>query len=148
MTLTSTSAPGVDIMVNNQHRDQDRRADRLFLEEAIAHLRHQIQHAIPAGWTEETTEDGRRLIAGGSDAFREVLAETHGDWAEPVQAYLVTVQPRNMLSLLALLEALGRDVSLGEASRAVRTAAIELAEKILCRKRSAFVGRPSSTSST
>lgn len=138
MTLTCIQARGDAAMVTNQHRDQDCRADRAFLEEAIARLRDQAARAIASGWTGETTAGGQRLVvAGGDGPFREVLAETQGGWAEPVQTYLLTVQPMHILSVLALLEAVSREVSRGEASTAVRHAALGVAQLILGKKRPA-----------
>lgn len=141
MAATCTLAEGAVAVVFNQHRDQDRLADRTLLFEAIGHLRHQIQHAVSTGWSAETGEDGRRLIVGGSGVFQEVLAETHGDWAEPVREYLLTVQPRHMLQLLALLEVLGREILTGDASRATRRATLDVAETLLGDGRRARPGR-------
>lgn len=131
MTATSTVTQGVTAVVSNQQRTQDRLADHALLEEAIGHLRHQVQHAVSSGWSADTTDDGRHLIVGGSGPFQEVLAETHGDWAQPVREYLLTVQPRHALSLLALLETLSREISTGDASRATRNATLKLAESLL-----------------
>ena len=86
-------------------------------------LRQQIQRAVSTGWSAETPADGRTLIVGGN-LPPEVVAETHGPWAETVRAYALTVQPLRMLGLLSLLECLARDIADNTASKASRHAAV------------------------
>jgi hypothetical protein len=119
-------------VVLNQHQADRWRADATAVNEAAQHLRRQIQLAVSSGWSVQNV-DGRHRIVAGSEAFTEVVAETVGMRAESVQDYLLTVQPAHMLSLLALLEALNRDIATASVSPSVRHAVLELAERLLGR---------------
>lgn len=127
-------------MVTNQHRDQDRAADAKFLEEAVEHLRYQVQRAS-GGWSVEPSDDGRHLIASGLEPFRETVIETRGLYAETIQAYLLTMDPARALSLLALLEDLQRAVRNDSVPDSVRRAAVRYAEDVMGRKRSLLAPR-------
>lgn len=120
-------------MVSNQHRAQDRITDHAFLDEAIRHLRNQVQRAS-AGWSVEPSDDGRYLIGSGSPTFRQTVIETYGPYAETIQQYLLTVEPDNTLTLLALLEELQRGISVGAVAGGVRKAAVRYAQAVLGRK--------------
>jgi len=121
-------------MVSNQHRDQAAATDSRFLEEAIQHLRGQLQLA-GGGWSIEPAADGRTLIGSGSDAFRETIIETHGLYAASVQQYLLSMDPDHTRELLALLEDLQRDISAGTLPGSTRRSALRYAERLLGRER-------------
>lgn len=129
-------------MVSNQHRDDQRRADVAFVGEAVADLRHKIQYAVSSGWRARVTPDGEhQIVADAGQTWEQVLLQTQGDWAETVPAYLEAVQPQHMLSLLALLEDLARDLSQGHLGSSTRGHVIELCERLLGRTHPAVVGR-------
>lgn len=121
-------------MAMNQRRDHGRRADAQLLEDAIRHLRDQLQHA-GAGWSTEPSDDGRHLIGTGSTDFRDVIIETHGPYAETIQQYLLTMDPDRTRSLLALLEDLRRGMSTGDITGGTRRAAATYAADVLGHKR-------------